>query len=289
MLPERAISIDDPSRAHKSTELDDADFERISELVRAQCGIALLASKRSLVVSRLRRRVRALQMADFGAYLDHVSAPSGSEEMRRMLSLLTTNVTRFFREAHHFDAMRTHILPPLLDRARTGAPVRIWSAGCSTGEEPLSLAMEILTLCPEAGALDIRLLCTDLDPVSLNVAKGAIYSAEQLDALPDQMRAGFFEVRDDQKTMRAAPQLRALITYAELNLIDPWPMERAFDVIFCRNVVIYFDADTQAALWPRFADALHPGGALFIGHSERLNRAAHARFEPAGITQYRRI
>ncbi|MEM6587126.1 MAG: protein-glutamate O-methyltransferase [Pseudomonadota bacterium] len=269
--------------------LDDSAFERIAELVRTEAGIKLSKSKSNLIVSRLGRRVKALKMNDFHSYLDFVSADKGRQERREMLSLLTTNVTRFFREPHHFDALRRTVLPPLIAKAKTGAAVRIWSAGCSIGAEPLSIGIELLQLCPDAPDMDIRILASDLDPKSLQTASDAIYVEAEIERVPDDIAACYFEATGSGKTKRAVPRLRDLITYAELNLVGPWPMERGFDVIFCRNVVIYFDKATQTQLWPRFADALLPGGMLFLGHSERLSGAGEARFEPVGITQYRRI
>ncbi len=294
MPPETAIQ---PSGRHsephltpsRGVGLDDVAFERIADLVRAEAGIKLSKSKSNLIVSRLGRRVKALNLKDFHSYLDFVSAQSGQRERREMLSLLTTNVTRFFREPHHFDTLRAEVLPPLIAKAKTGVPVRIWSAGCSIGAEPLSIAIEVVRLCPEALDLDIRILASDLDPTSLRTACEGVYARSEFDRMPDSISSRYFETSGDGAMKRATAELRNLITYAELNLIGPWPMERAFDVIFCRNVVIYFDKATQAELWPRFADALSPGGMLFIGHSERLSGAGEARFEPAGITQYRRI
>ncbi|MEO0372487.1 MAG: protein-glutamate O-methyltransferase [Pseudomonadota bacterium] len=276
-----------PLKPNRTFGLDDAAFARIAQLVREQAGIKLSKSKSNLIVSRLGRRMKALSMTDFQAYLDFVSTETGRNELRKMLSLLTTNVTRFFREPHHFDALRETVLPPLISRAKAGAPVRIWSAGCSNGAEPLTIGMEVLRLCPEAPGLDIRILATDLDPECLQIASHAVYETSEVTRMPDDLAARFFE--PGGHGMRAVPVLRNLITYAELNLVGHWPMERAFDIIFCRNVVIYFDKATQGELWPRFADALLPGGMLFIGHSERLSGAGETRFEPAGITQYRRI
>lgn len=290
MPPETAALPLEPVVLPRNFGLDDAAFERIADLVRREAGIKLSKSKSNLIVSRLGRRMKALNMTHFQSYLDFVSTDAGRGERRKMLSLLTTNVTRFYREPHHFDALRETVLPPLLERAKGGGPVRIWSAGCSTGAEPLSIGVEILRQCPDARDLDIRILASDLDPVSLRMASDAIYdSTEIVDRVPPDLAALYFEQVDDGKSMRARPVLRDLITYAELNLVGPWPMERSFDVIFCRNVVIYFDKDTQADLWPRFADALMQGGMLFIGHSERLSGAGETRFEPVGITQYRRI
>ncbi|MEL6118310.1 MAG: protein-glutamate O-methyltransferase [Pseudomonadota bacterium] len=275
-----------PSRA---LGLGDATFDRIAGLVRTECGIELSQSKSNLIVSRLGRRVKTLNLITFDAYVDHIETPSGRDELRRMISLLTTNVTKFFREPHHFAALRADILPKLIAKARSGASVRIWSAGCSSGEEPLSIGMETLKLCPQASDLDLRILGTDLDPVSLQTARRASYDASSISNLTTQDQGQFFEPADDGKNLRAISELRDLITYAELNLIGEWPMERPFDVIFCRNVVIYFDNPTQATLWPRFANALHRKGSLFIGHSERLGGPGVSSFEPSGITQYRRI
>ncbi|MEM7731713.1 MAG: protein-glutamate O-methyltransferase [Pseudomonadota bacterium] len=273
----------------RSLCLDEAAFLRIADLVRAEAGIKLSESKSNLIVSRLGRRVKALKLLDFHNYLDFVSSEKGGNERRQMLSLLTTNVTRFFREPHHFDALRTTVLPLLIAKARSGASVRIWSAGCSIGAEPLSIGIELLRLCPDAQDLDIRILASDLDPNSLQTASEALYVDAEIARMPKDIASHYFEPADCGRGKRAVAKLRDLITYAELNLVGPWPMERRFDVIFCRNVVIYFDKATQTELWPRFADALLPGGMLFIGHSERLSGAGEARFEPAGITQYRRI
>ena len=282
-----------PSQEHRSLSkalgLDDATFARIADLVRAECGIKLSHSKSNLIVSRLGRRIKKLNLKSFDAYLDYIESASGRDELRRMISLLTTNVTKFFREPHHFSALRTDILPKLVAKARSGTSVRIWSAGCSSGEEPLSIAIETLKLCPHVTGLDLRILGTDLDPVSLQTARRATYDTSSFSNLSQQDQDQFFEPADDGKSLRAVPKLRDLITYAELNLIGTWPMERPFDVIFCRNVVIYFDNATQATLWPRFASALHRDGALFIGHSERLSGPGTSSFEPSGITQYRRI
>lgn len=269
--------------------LDEAAFERISNLVRKEAGIKLSKTKSNLIVSRLGRRIRALNLTGFQPYMDFVSSQSGRDERRKMLSLLTTNVTRFFREPHHFVALRDKVLPALVTKAKSGGSVRIWSAGCSSGEEPLSIGIELLRQCPEAPDLDFRILGTDLDPLSLTRASQAVYSALEADRIPQEIQARYFELSSDGKTLCATPRLRDLITYAELNLVGPWPMERAFDVIFCRNVVIYFDLATQSDLWPRFAEALLPGGMLFIGHSERLSGPGASHFETAGITQYRRI
>ncbi|MEO0752671.1 MAG: protein-glutamate O-methyltransferase [Pseudomonadota bacterium] len=288
MPPEPCAPAVDPSKTSRALGLDGTAFARAADLVRSECGIKLSEAKSNLIVSRLGRRVKTLNFHDFHAYLDFVEGKGGQKERRKMTSLLTTNVTRFFREPHHFDSLREDVLPALVAKAKRGGAVRIWSAGCSSGEEPLSIGMEILKLCPDAPDMDMRILGTDLDPVSLQTARNATYGKTALEKVPGDLRARYFEPVGDGQNLCASARLRALATYAELNLMEPWPMQRSFDVIFCRNVMIYFDNATQAMLWPRFAEALMPGGMLFIGHSERLHGPGAQRFKPSGITQYRR-
>ena len=206
------------------------------------------------------------------------------------MGVYTTVVYRGKEILREFDEdLRKNLLPGLAAKAKSGASVRIWSAGCSSGEETLSIAMTMLKICPEVPDLDVRILGTDLDPMSLQTARHATYPAAALDNVAEDLRGQFFESVEGGRTFRATARRRDLVTYAELNLIEPWPMQRSFDVIFCRNVMIYFDNATQATLWPRFADVLRPGGMMFIGHSERLSGPGAAQFEAAGITQYRRI
>ena len=269
-------------------EVDDRSFRRLAEMVRADFGIALGENKRSLLVSRLSKRLRDLQLPTFAAYCNYLDGEAGAVERRRMCALLTTNVTRFFREAHHFRALSDQVLPPLLARARTGGRVRLWSAGCSSGEEPYSLGLTLLQACPDAARLDIRILGTDIDPEVIRQGRVGVYDLREAQ-IPVALREAYFEpVPSADGHARVGPELRRLVTLAELNLIRDWPMKGRFDVIFCRNVVIYFDAELQARLWIRFAETLAPGGHLFVGHSERVAGPATDRLVPAGVTQYRR-
>ncbi|MDZ7710217.1 MAG: protein-glutamate O-methyltransferase [Roseovarius sp.] len=271
--------------------LTDKDFTALSQIVHEYSGIHLTESKKGLVVSRLGKRLRKLELPDFTAYCRYLKGPGGSEERTRLISALTTNVTRFFREDHHFTALRESLLPPLLETARQGGRVRIWSAGCSTGEEPYSIAITLLELAPEAARCDIRILATDIDPEVVEVARSGVYPADAIGNLGKEQHHRYFEpVSDGARTgsVRVADGPRELITFGVLNLIGQWPFRGSFDIIFCRNVVIYFDAATQEVLWQRFSDLLAPGGHLFIGHSERLSRSAEAFFVNNGITQYRK-
>ncbi len=268
-------------------ELDAGSFQRVARLASAKAGLMIAPSKTALVQSRLMRRLRALGISNFPAYLDLVESESGRDELRQMISVLTTNVSHFYREAHHFELLRQEILPDLIKRAAHGGCVRIWSAGCSSGQEPYSIAMEILRLDPKAAERDVRILATDIDPAILDAARNATYTTEQIAGVPEGDRKGFFEPEESGRhTVRE--KLRSLVTFRELNLMAPWPMKRQFDVIFCRNVVIYFDDQTQQKLWPRFRDALAPGGTIFVGHSERIHELAGLDLKSIGVTAYRR-
>ncbi|MEZ5716147.1 MAG: protein-glutamate O-methyltransferase CheR [Paracoccaceae bacterium] len=199
-------------------------------------------------------------------------------------------MTRFFREDHHFQTLETEILPDLIQRVRQGGRARIWSAGCSTGEEPYSIAIRLLEAMPDAGKFDIRILGTDIDRNVVAHARDGQYVNVDETHLPRPLRERYFTRADGPPgALQVAPDVRALVSMAELNLLKDWPMKGPFDVIFCRNVVIYFDAETQARLWTRFADILAPGGRLFLGHSERVNTNAEPRLKPGGITQYTRV
>lgn len=264
----------------------DADFAVIARRAQADFGLHLPESKKDLVYSRLSKRLRHLGLRSFSDYCALLEGHDAGEERTHMLSALTTNVTHFFREAHHFKMLRETVLPPLVKAARERRRVRLWSAGCSAGQEPYSIAFTILELCPEAGKLDIRVLATDVDPQILAKAEAGIYPEEERKALPEAARRltdpaeGGFSI---------SGKVRELIRFGELNLMLDWPMRGSFDVIFCRNVAIYFDKPTQARLWQRFAGLLPAGGHLFIGHSERVAGAAEAAFRNIGVTAYQRL
>ena len=268
----------------------DADFAAIARLAQQDFGLNLTDAKKDLVYSRLTRRLRHLGLSDFHSYYRILESDTGGSERMAMLSALTTNVTHFFREDHHFARLRDTVLPPLIAAARAGGRLRIWSAGCSSGQEPYSLALTLLDLCPEAARFDIRILATDVDPVILQKAKAGIYRDEEVKSLPEALQKRYLQpVPNDMKHFALAAKPRELIRFGELNLIADWPMRGPFDVIFCRNVAIYFDKATQARLWSRFADLLTAEGHLFIGHSERIDGPAADRFAAAGVTSYRKI
>lgn len=265
------------------------DLSEIAAMIYADAGIYLNETKASLVYSRLSKHIRALGLKGFREYCALVSSPGGAAARREMLSHLTTNFTRFFRENHHFEHLKSDVLPDLLARARAGGRVRIWSAACSDGQEPYSIALTVLSLMPNVADYDFRILATDIDPKILAVARAGAYDAAALETVNPAMRKQFFrevEVSGRQK-WQIDDRVKRLITFNELNLMAQWPFKGPFDVIFCRNVVIYFDEPTQVKIWSRFAGMLADNGHLYIGHSERVSGEAKALFDNIGITTYR--
>jgi len=269
-------------------DFSDRDFRRVRELVKDRAGIDLGTGKQSLVYGRLARRIRALGLTSFAEYLELVEEPS-SEEAGRFVNAITTNVTEFFRENHHFEYLARTALPALWRRLeKAGKRARFWSAGCSTGEEPYSLAMVLRENMPASPGWDIKILATDLDTDVLAHAKAGLYTAERVDKVAPARLARFFEPVDGGDAYRADDSLRSLITFKQLNLMEAWPMQGPFDVIFCRNVVIYFDDATKAKLIARYRDLLATGGHLFLGHSESL-AGASLGLEPCGRTIHRKL
>ena len=205
-----------------------------------------------------------------------------------MLSALTTNLTRFFREPHHFRDLRERVLPALLPGLRQGGRVRVWSAGCSNGAEPYSIAMTLLDAVPSILDYNLRILATDIDFRMVEAGREGVYDAEQVKDAPRQLVSRWMVPMRDESgpTFSAGEEMRKLVSFRELNLIGDWPMKGGFDVIFCRNVAIYFDEETQSGIWAHFAKKLVPGGQLYIGHSERIVGPAQALLRNVGVTAY---
>ena len=265
------------------------DLTEIAAMIYADAGIYLNETKASLVYSRLSKHIRALGLKGFRDYCTLVASPEGASARKEMLSHLTTNFTRFFRENHHFEHLKAEVLPELLSRARAGGRVRIWSAACSDGQEPYSIALTVLSLMPNVADYDFRILATDIDPKILATARTGAYDANALETVSPAMRKQFFREVDGggRQKFQVDDRVKRLITFNELNLMAQWPFKGPFDVIFCRNVVIYFDEPTQMKIWSRFAGMLAEDGHLYIGHSERVSGDAKAEFDNIGITTYR--
>lgn len=262
------------------------DFRAIANTLHKETGIYMAESKSTLVYSRLAKRLRKLGIDSFKQYRKFLASDAGAEERIFMMSALTTNLTKFYRESHHFDLLRRQVLEPLTAEIRAGASLRLWSAACSTGEEAYSIALTVLQVFPNAADLDIKILATDIDPAVVRKAAEGVYSEGSVEPIPSAMLERWFDVDGPrgERVYRVSAIMRSLIAFKELNLIGAWPMKGKFDAIYCRNCVIYFNDETQGKLWPRFGAALKPQGRLYIGHSERVSDPG---FESDGLTAYR--
>jgi chemotaxis protein methyltransferase CheR len=266
------------------------DFRQIADLVHTTTGIRMPEYKSAMVYSRLAKRLRALGLDSFREYCRLVLDNAGLDERQKMLAALTTNMTSFFREPHHFQHLKQKVLPPLVEQARRGGRVRLWSAGCSSGEEPYSIALTVLSLLPDAAQRDVKILASDINPGVLDKGRRGIYPEKALaSASPDQRSRWFGPgpAMDGEPTLMANEELRSLIAFRELNLVGEWPMRGTFQAIFCRNVVIYFEETTRDRIWGRFIPLLTAGGCLYIGHSERLGPSVAPRFAQEEFTTYR--
>lgn len=266
--------------------LSDREFSRVKARVYAEAGIALSEAKRTLVVSRLSKLVRTLRLQSFDDYLDYLERAGTEKDAQDFVNALTTNLTRFYREDHHFTHLVGYI-GEVIDRKRRlgrAARLRIWSAGCSTGQEPYTIALCLLAAHPELARWDFRILGTDIDTSVLRKAALGVYPESELNGLSPE-RARLFE-RADNGSIRIPAVARSLVAFKPLNLMAPnWPMKGPFDAIFCRNVAIYFDKPTQASLFARLGSLLVPGGFLYIGHSENLGAGGDG-FRLVGKTIY---
>ncbi len=275
--------------AQQSNALDPESFKAIAELAYQESGLTLAQEKSSMIQSRLRHRLRDLGLPNFAAYSSLLQSDRGHEERRHLISALTTNVSHFFREKHHYDTL-TEELVKRLPALREGGQMRIWSAGCSNGQEALSAAIALLEASPEIATLNLKILGTDIDPAVVQFARAGIYPERLMGGVPKPLIDKYFtEATPDgsERSFAAKPVLTQMIQFNELNLLARWPMSKRFDIIFCRNVVIYFDLQTQTKLWPRMKDALAPDGILFLGHSERIADPASFGFDCTGPTTYR--
>jgi chemotaxis protein methyltransferase CheR len=260
------------------------EFRLLASLANERTGIVLAEHKKDMVYSRLVRRLRALGMKSFTEYCELVQSGKGQDEIGNLVNAITTNLTSFFRESHHFEHLREQVLlPRALGKERK---LRIWSAGCSAGMEPYSIAMTMKAAIKDISAWDARILATDIDTNMLATGTKGEYAEEQYENIPPAYRGDVQKFASDRIQMSAA--LQSLISFKPLNLLEHWPMKGPFDAVFCRNVVIYFDKPTQAKLFNRIADLLKPDGWLYIGHSENLFNVCD-RFELVGRTIYRKV
>ena len=263
------------------------EFRFLAELVNGYTGIVLADQKKDMVYSRLARRLRALKMTNFSEYCERLQGAEGPDEIGHLVNAITTNLTHFFRENHHFEHLRDIVLPALNANPPKPRRLRIWSAGCSSGMEPYSIAMTVKGYLRDLASWDARILATDIDTNMLKCGSAGDYGIEQWEKIPPSYHGDVLKL-PKQEGIRMSDDLKQLIAFKHLNLLENWPMKGLFDAIFCRNVVIYFDKPTQKKLFSRMADLLKPRGWLYIGHSENLFKVCD-QFELAGRTIYRRV
>ncbi|MCJ2189265.1 CheR family methyltransferase [Novosphingobium beihaiensis] len=265
-----------------------ADFAQIAKIIYGAAGIVLPQGKAMLVYSRLAPLVRAAGSVTFSKYIELIGEDAA--ELNKTVAALTTNHTFFYREAHHFEHLRNELRPHLLEKLRHRQPVRVWSAGCSSGEETWSIVMSLLGPDRSSGInmarSDLRVLASDIAPHAIQKAEAATYPVKDLSPVPEELRRVWTTEKGGDAVM--ADAMRQIVRFRLLNLHGDWPIKGHFDFIFCRNVMIYFDNPTKERLVKRFADVLEPGGFLYIGHSERVTGPAANDFQLVGPTIYRK-
>lgn len=276
------------AEGEREFKLDDHHFQVFQQLARQIAGIELNETKRELVYGRLARRLRALGFTDFDAYVDLLKQDESPEQVE-FINAITTNVTSFFREEHHFEYLRDEVLPQMMVSRATTRKLRVWSAACSIGPEPYSIGITMASAIPTDQTWDWRILATDIDRTALAKAEAGIYGQ---DDIPDLKAYGgrskwFQPGPNGRSELQVVDSVRRMIYFRPLNLMEGWPMTGPIDVIFCRNVVIYFSKETQRKLFKRFHEILAPDGYVFIGHSESMLHSADL-FESVGRTIYRR-
>ncbi len=268
-------------------QIDDNDFDLVRQVVHKHCGISLSSEKKSLVMARIAKKVRGSGLSSAKDYLRRTFSDRSGGDFLEFINAISTNLTSFFRENQHFEYLTREYLPPLLAKKRDAGDGRFlaWSAACSSGEEPYTLAMSLLDAFDQPPVRsfkwDPRLLATDISTAMLATARAGVYAASRVQSVPEKFQHKYFSPagRDlDEQSFQVSDELRRIIQFRHLNLIGEWPFRGPFDCIFCRNVMIYFDRPTQQKLVERFWNCLKPGGLLFTGHSESLTAISH-RFE----------
>ena len=264
--------------------MTNGNFDEIKSIAYRLTGIKLTNHKKNMIYGRLARRMRKLNLKRFDEYckiIQHDTSP----EIVEFVNSITTNLTSFFREGHHFDFLENELFPRLIKENASSRRIRIWSAGCSTGEEPYSIAMVINSVSAIKN-WDVKILATDLDSDVVMRASEGVYNLDRIESIPQKYKNNF-QYEKESEFVKIKPEIRQLITFKQLNLLHRWPMKGPFDFIFCRNVVIYFDKETQKVLFERYAELLKDDGHLFIGHSESLHNVTD-KFKGVGRTIYER-
>jgi len=273
--------------SEREFDFTDGDFQRVKKIVYDFAGIDLNESKKNLVYNRLAKRIRFLGQSSFKQYINFVEE-QGESEFILLINSITTNLTFFFRENHHFEYLADTVIPELIQKNSASKKIRIWSAGCSTGEEPYSLAIVLKETVP--AGWDAKVIATDLDSNVVQTGMSGVYKVDRLKGISEDRKSRWFLKGEGSKEgfVKTKPELQSVIEFGQLNLMEDWPIGDDIDVIFCRNVVIYFDKPTQSRLFDRYADKLPDKGYLFVGHSESLYKVCD-RFDLLGQTIYQKI
>lgn len=280
--------------SHQHTDISDRDFRRLRDLIYDECGINLVPAKKTLLSLRLRKRLRTLDMDSFGQYYDYVSSAEGrTGEMVHMLDVISTNKTDFFRESKHFDYLGKEILSGMVQRGcwKSGRRLNVWSAGCSSGEEPYTIAMVLANVATGRNAGDFSVFATDISTRMLETARKGIYPESAIEPVPAVFKHKYLMRGKGSHAgfSRVVPELRNRLQFQRINLNNGrnFGIKTRMDIIFCRNVIIYFDRETQKKLFEKFYTQLVPGGYLFIGHSESLH-GINNQFKPVAAATYRK-
>lgn len=264
------------------------DFNALRKIANDHTGIIVTDDKYDMYYSRLVKRLRSLKLGSFAEYVKYLKA-NDATEFTPFIDSITTNLTSFFREKHHFDQLKAELIPDLCKRPDVTSGIKVWSAGCSTGEEPYTIAMTFLEALANK-PVKAKILASDIDTTVLSKASKGVYELERINGLPTNIKKRWFfrGKGNNSGLVRVSPELQNILEFKQVNLMQDWPMKEKFHVLFCRNVVIYFDRETKIKLFERFANQLADGGYMILGHSESLQGLSH-RFETIGKTVYRKI
>ena len=277
------------SEKEREFAFTDANFHQIRQFVTENTGIVLTDAKKDMVYGRLTKRLRK---GPYNNFDDFCQAIRDGDEAERdyLINAITTNLTAFFREDHHFEFLANVAIPELVKQNQHSKRIRIWSAGCSTGEEPYSIAMVLRETIPNIDEWDVKILATDLDANVIAHGQAGVYREDRIEGLSAERKKRWFRRGKGDKAgfVKVAPELQHIISFKRLNLLQEWPMKGPFDLMFCRNVVIYFDKDTQRILFKRYCKMLRSKAYLLIGHSETLHKVSDD-FVSLGKTIYQRI
>ncbi|MDX1949462.1 MAG: protein-glutamate O-methyltransferase CheR [Rickettsiales bacterium] len=275
-------------QTEREFDFNDDDFKLIARIVFEKTGIHLAPHKKNMVYSRIAKRIRRLNLNSFSEYCTLITSNNDGGEMMDFINAVTTNLTHFFREIHHFKHLAEAALPEAIKQNSSFKRLRIWSAGCSSGMEAYSIAMTLRSVLKDVDNWDAKILATDIDTNMLAKGSAGIYSDEEYENIPAKFREEFITKDSKNSQIKVSDKLKKLVSFKRLNFIEPWPVKGPFDIVFCRNVVIYFQKETQKKIFENFSNVMRSGSHLYIGHSENLTGISN-KFQLIGKTIYQKI